>query len=256
MSAKRNILIAAVAVIGGYVAYRAVRSRFASSGIEQDYAAPVAPAYKPGAIRADQVVTVRIGTPIMKKEKGMQYFPILSAKKVGMLTERSFRPNIDGFFTGRILTQSKREYAEVQPASSSLSGMGDLGNCIASVPAQINTLAGDRNAGMDGIREDYVLPALDSVRVLQDLAFAARGARSGGGSRRQISRQLVAARKNVRNTPEYKALRAQCQKEVDKLNEPYVAMNVGNWRYEANPDILTGGCRIQQENFEVAGGGD
>lgn len=150
MSAKRNILIAAVAVVGGYVAYRAVRSRFASSSIEQDYAPPVAPAYKPGAIRADQVVTVRSGTPITKKEKGMQYFPILSAKKVGLLTERSFRPTIDGFFTGRILTQSKREYAEVQPASSSLSGMGDISEdlitSLATITAQIDALAGTRPA--------------------------------------------------------------------------------------------------------------
>jgi len=79
--------------------------------------------------------------------------------------------------------------------------------------------------------------------------------RSGGGSRGQIARQVSAAKKAIMQTPQGRALVSECQKKVMELQAPLDQMNVGNVRWQSNPDILTGNCRITFESYEPGGGG-
>lgn len=188
MSAIRNILIMSGVAVGGFLAYRYFGQRYFSGDIPQDYAPPTPDPYRPGVVRADQLSTVRTGTAITKKEKGMQYFPILSEKRVGLATERTFRPSIDGFYTGRILTQAKKQYAEVQPSSSSLSGMGglyeDLVGSFASMTQQLDALSGKR------------------IR----------------GERQSLMRQRVGIKRQIRTTPEFIAAQKTCSQLNSKMN--------------------------------------
>lgn len=228
MSALRNILIVGGVVIGGALAYRFARQRFFSGDVQQDYAPPKPAAPRPGSVVADQLVTVRTGTAITKREKGMQYFPILSTRSVGGTIERSFRPTIDGYYTGRILNQSKKLYAEVQPVSSST---------------------------LSGIAEDIIHPSANAIDTLQRLLYSSHGMRSGKGQRQAMARQIRQAQRAVRSTPEWRVLAAKCKAKVNELQAPLDAMNVGNIRWESNPDILTGNCRITFESYEPGGGG-
>lgn len=230
MSALRNVLVAGAVVAGGLIAYRYARNRYFSGEIPQDYAPPKPEARKPGSVSADQLVTVRTGNPITKREKGMQYFPILSTRSVGGTIERTFRPTIDGYYTGRILNQSKKLYAEVQPVASSLSGMS-------------------------GIVDDIITPSANAIETLQSLLTASRGMKSGGGNRRAMARQISAAKRAVRKTPEYAAFNAQCKARLLELNFENDLQNKKEIYWHMAPDILTGNCRFHTLDYSSNSGG-
>lgn len=84
-----------------------------------------------------------------------------------------------------------------------------------------------------------------------------RESRSGSGARKNIARQLIAAKKDIRGTPEYKAFHSECQKRVNELNYMNDLSNQREIYWEMNPDILTRNCRIVQvHTYSGGGGGD
>jgi hypothetical protein len=109
-SGMRNVLILAGVAVAGYFVYRRVSSASASTatGASQQQRQELCIPVKRG------VLQTQTGPASGDKRADRRYMLSTSSTPVGNLMRVTFRSSIDGCYTGRILRQGSKYYAEVR----------------------------------------------------------------------------------------------------------------------------------------------